>query len=64
MSWIGVGAVGLEDADGARRADPVAVQEHHDLPDDLLVGPGGGDPLGADRADAGDLAQPIRLAPR
>jgi hypothetical protein len=32
------------------------VQEHHDLPNDLLLGPGVGDPLGTDSADAGHLA--------
>jgi hypothetical protein len=32
--------VGLEDANRACSADPVAVQEDHDLPDDLLLGPG------------------------
>ena len=57
----GIGAVGLEDADGARGADAVAVQEDHDLPHDLLLGPGAGDALGAHRADTGHLAQAIGL---
>ena len=57
----GVGAVGLEDAHRPRGADAVAVQEDHDLPDDLLLGPGAGDALGAHRADAGHLAQTIGL---
>src|ERR1700756_6023225 len=35
----GLGAVGLVDAYRARGADAVAVQEQHDLPDDLLLGP-------------------------
>ena len=48
----GIRAVGLVDADCARRADAVAVQEDHDLAHDLLLGPGVGDALGADRADA------------
>jgi hypothetical protein len=37
----------------------VAVQEDHDLPHDLLLGPGLGDPPGAHRADACHLAQAI-----
>ena len=57
----GIRAVGLEDAHRAGRADAMAVQEDHDLAHDLLLGPGVGDALGADRADAGHLAQPIRL---
>ena len=57
----GIAAVGLEDPDRARRADAMAVQEDHDLPHDLLLGPGAGDALGAHRADAGHLAQTIRL---
>ena len=48
----GVGAVGLEDPHRPGGADAVAVQEDHDLPDDLLLGPGVGDALGANRADA------------
>jgi hypothetical protein len=39
----GVRAVGLVDAHGARPSDAVGVQEHHDLADDLLFGPGVGD---------------------
>ena len=57
----GVGAVGLEDAHRPRGADAVAVQEDHDLAHDLLLGPGVGDALGAHRADAGHLAQPVGL---
>ena len=57
----GVGAVGLEDADRSGGADAMAVQEDHDLAHDLLLGPGAGDALGAHRADAGHLAQAIRL---
>ena len=57
----GVGAVGLEDADRAGGAHAIAVQEHHDLPHDLLLGPGAGDQREAPRADAGHLAQPIGL---
>jgi hypothetical protein len=52
----GVRAIGLEDANGPGRSDAMAVQEHHDLPNDLLLGPGVGDPLGTDSADAGHLA--------
>ena len=56
----GVGAVGLEDAHRPRRADTVAVQEHHDFPHRLLLGPGGENAGGANRADAVDLAQSVR----
>jgi len=37
----------------------MAVQEDHDLPHDLLLGPGTGDPLGAHGADTGHLLQAI-----
>ena len=40
---------------------PWLVQEDHDLADDLLLGPGGGDALGAHRADARHLAQALGL---
>jgi hypothetical protein len=43
----GIGAVGLVEPHRTRRADPVAVQEQHDLADDLLVGPARDDPLRA-----------------
>ena len=57
----GVRAVGPEYPNCPCRADAVAVQEHHDLADDLLLGPGVGDPLRPHPADAGHLAQPFRL---
>ena len=57
----GIRAIGLEDAHGPGRADAMAVQEDHDLPHDLLFGPGIGDALGTDGADAGHLSQPIGL---
>jgi hypothetical protein len=57
----GVRAVGLEDANRPGRADPVAVKEDHDLPDDLLLGPGVRDPLGPNRANARDLAKTTGL---
>ena len=57
----GIGAVGPEYPHRPRRADAVAVQEHHDLADDLLLGPGIGDPLRPHLPDAGHLAQPFRL---
>ena len=57
----GVRAVGLEDANRPGSSDPVAVQEDHDLSDDLLLGPGVRDPFGPNRADARHLAKPIRL---
>lgn len=37
----GVATVGLVDAHGARRADTMAVQAHHDFPHGLLLGKGG-----------------------
>ena len=40
---------------------PLRVQEQHDLADHLLLGPAGDDARGALRADAGDLAQAVRL---
>jgi hypothetical protein len=39
----------------------MAVQEDHDLPHDLLLGPGAGDAPGAHGANAGHLAQAIGL---
>ena len=54
----GVRAKGLEDTHCARGSDPMAVREDHDLPDDLLLGPGVRDPLGSNRA----LAKPIGLS--
>jgi hypothetical protein len=35
------------------------VQEDHDAANDLLVGPAGGDPSGADFADAGNFAETL-----
>ena len=60
----GVGAVGLVDAHRPRRADAVAVQKHHDLADDLLLGPGGDDAIRTHRADAVDFPQAVGLASR
>ena len=57
----GVRAVGLEDANRPRGSDPMAVQEDHDLPDDLLLGPGVRDAFRPNRADARHLAKPIGL---
>jgi hypothetical protein len=57
----GVCAVGLEDAHRLGNADPVAVKEDHDLPDDLLLGPSVRDPLGSNRANARHLAKAIGL---
>ena len=57
----GVRAVGPEYPHRPRRADAMAVQEHHDLADDLLLGPGVGDPLRPHFPDARHLAQPFRL---
>ena len=38
-----IGAIGLVDPNSACGADPVAVQKHHDLANDLLFRPGGRD---------------------
>ena len=57
-------AIGLVDPHGAGCADAVAVQEDHDLADDLLLGPGRADPLGTNGPDAFDLAHPLRCQPR
>ena len=52
----GVGTIGLENPHGPRRTNTMAVQEDHDLPHDLLLGPGADDALGPHGADAGHLA--------
>ena len=52
-------AIGLEDPHRARGGHAVGVQEHHDLADDLLVGPAGRDLPGPLVADAVDLAQAL-----
>ena len=57
----GVDAVGPEYPHRPRRADAVAVQEHHDLADNLLLGPGVGDALRPHFSDARHLAQTFRL---
>ncbi len=54
-----VAPVGFEDSRRPRRDHAVAVQEHHDLSDGVLLGPRAGDAPGAHRADAGDLAKPF-----
>ena len=56
----GVGTVGLENPHRPRRADAVAVQEDHDFPHRLLLGPGGENAGSANRPDAVDLAQSVR----
>ena len=56
----GVGTVGLENPHRPRRADTVAVQEHHDFPHCLLLGPGGENAGGANRPNAVDLTQSVR----
>jgi hypothetical protein len=42
MSWTG--AVGFVNAHSTRGADAVAMQEQHDLADDLLLGAAGDNP--------------------
>ena len=37
----------------------MAVEKHHDFAHHLLIGPGGGNPAGADLADAGHLPQAL-----
>ena len=62
--WVGLDlldralAVGLVDAHRPAGADAVAVEEHHDLADDLLLGPGFLDALAALGADAVHVLQP------
>ena len=56
----GVGAIGLVDAHRPRRADAMALQEHHDFADRLLIGPAGGDAVEPDLANAAHLKQPMR----
>ena len=51
----GVRTVGLVDAHRPRRTDTMAVQEHHDFPYGLLLGPGSGDAAGSYRTDAVNL---------
>src|SRR6516225_1852303 len=57
----GIAAVGFVDAHGARGADAVAVQEQHDLADDLLLGPAADDALRPLGADPCHLPQTARL---
>jgi hypothetical protein len=57
----GVRTVGLVDPHGARCADAMAVEEHHDVADHLLTRPRLDDLRGAAGADAVDVAQPGRL---
>ena len=56
----GVGTIGLENPHCPRRADTVAVQENHDFPHRLLLGPGSENAGSAHRPDTVDLAQPVR----
>ena len=58
----GVRTVGLIDAHCPCRADTMAVQEHHDFPHRLLLGPRGQNAGSANRADAVNLAQPVRCS--
>ena len=58
----GVRAVGLEDTNRPRGADPVAVQEDHDLSDDLLLRPGVRNTLGPHHSDPDDLSKAIGLS--
>jgi hypothetical protein len=60
--WHRIGTVGLEDAHRASRADAVALQEHHDLANGLLLAPAGRDALKTRLADAVDLEQALGRA--
>jgi hypothetical protein len=51
----GIGAVGLKYPHRPGGADAVAVQEDHDLSNDLLFSPGSGDPPGPNRPDPRDF---------
>ena len=53
----GLGAVSLVDPHRTRGADPIGVQEQHDLAHDLLLGPARDDAPGALGTDAVDLTQ-------
>src|ERR1017187_3094341 len=53
----GVFAVGLVNAHRPAGADPVGMEEYHDVSDDLLLGPRLLDPLPAPGADALDFLQ-------
>jgi hypothetical protein len=55
-----ISTIGLENSHRPRRADAVAVQEHHDFPHRLLLGPGSENTGSANRPDAVNLAQPVR----
>ncbi len=55
----GVWAVGLEDANRLGGRDAMGVKKDHDAANDLLVGPAGGNLLGAHFADAGNVAQTL-----
>ena len=57
-------AVGLEDARGAQRAEPVRMQEQHDVAHRPLLAPGGRDPPGEAAPDARHLAQALRAGAR
>ena len=56
----GISAIGLENSYRACRADPIAMQEHHDFPHRLLLGPGGKNAGCTNRPDAIHLAQTLR----
>ena len=57
----GIRAISLINAHSPRGADPVTVEEDHDLSHDLLLGPGRGDALGADTTNAIHFAKPVGL---
>jgi hypothetical protein len=58
----GVGAVGFENPHRPGGPDPVAMQEDHDLPHRLLLGPGGRNPTRTHRPDAVNLPQPVGIS--
>src|SRR5262249_47413299 len=60
--WNRIRTVGLVNADRPRSANPMTLQEGHDLANYLLIGPAGGDPRRTLGTNALDLKQSLRLS--
>ena len=56
-----IGAIRLVNPHRARCADPMGMQEDHDLADRPLFRPTRGNPIGTLRSNAGNFPQPMRL---
>src|SRR5262249_34782470 len=56
-----IDTAGLVNPHRARCGYAIAVQEQHDLADDLLIGPASDDPLGALRSNASHFTKAMRL---